>query len=52
MNFDFSPDGVVFNGKCMARRELPNYEIDKIVTGQDAPNGERLWVGEASMGER
>lgn len=51
LNFDFSPDGVVFGDRCMIRRELPTYEIDKIVTGQDAPGGGRRWSGEAAIGE-
>ena len=50
LKFDFSPDGVVFGGKCMARRELPSYPIRKIATGQDAPGGGRLWAGEAAIG--
>ena len=49
LNFDFSPDGVAFGEKCMITRELPGYEIAKIVTGQDAPSGERLWSGEAAI---
>ena len=51
LNFDFSPDGVVFGGKCMIKRDLPGYEIAKIATGQDSPGGERLWSGEAMMGD-
>ena len=50
LNFDFAPDGVIFGGKCMIRRELPSYPIDKIATGQDAPGGGRLWAGEAAVG--
>ena len=44
LNFTFEPPrGVVFNGKCMATRQLPDYEIAKMETGQDAPDGGRLW---------
>ena len=44
LNFDFvPPHGVVFNGKCMATRQLPDYAIDRIETGQDAPDAGRLW---------
>ena len=52
LNFDFvPPHGVVFNGKCMATRQLPDYEIAKIETGQDAPGGERLWDAVAEVGD-
>ena len=50
LNFDFSPDGVVFGGKCMISRELPSYPIRKIATGQDAPDAGRLWTGAAAIG--
>ena len=51
LNFDFSPQGIVFSGKCMIRRELPGYPIAKIETGQDAPGGGRLWAGAADLGD-
>ena len=44
LNFTFAPPaGVVFNGKCMATRPLPDYDIERIETGQWIPGGERLW---------
>ena len=44
LNFDFAPPfGVVFDGKCMASRRLPDYAIESIETGQWIPGGERLW---------
>ncbi len=52
LNFDFEPPaGAVFNGKCMAARELPDYGIARIETGQDAPGGGRLWTAEIAVGE-
>ena len=46
LNFTFAPPaGVVFNGKCMATRRLPDYDIARIETGQWIPGGERLWDG-------
>ena len=51
LNFDFAPDGIIFNGKCMIRRELPGYPISRIETGQDAPVGGRLWAGAADLGD-
>jgi len=51
LNFDFAPDGIVFNDKCMIRRELPGYPISKIETGQWLPGGETLWTGAAGVGD-
>ena len=52
LNFDFEPPrAVIFNGKCMATIQLPDYEIAKIETGQDAPGGGRLWSAEIAVGE-
>ena len=51
LNFDFAPDGIIFSGKCMIRRELPGYPISRIETGQDAPGGGRLWAGTADLGD-
>ena len=50
LNFDFAPDGFIFADKCMIRRELPDYPILKIETGQWVPGGESLWRGEAAVG--
>ena len=49
LNFDFSPMGAVFDGKCMIRRALPDYEIVKIETGQWVPGGERIWKGDIDV---
>ena len=47
LNFDVAPPYVaIFNGKCMSTRQLPNYDIKKIETGQWIPGGERLWDAE------
>ena len=52
LNFDFEPPhGVVFNGKCMATIQLPDYEIAKMETGQWVPGGERLWDAEIAVGD-
>jgi len=52
LNFTFAPPfGVVFNGKCMATRRLPGYEITRIETGQWVPGGERLWGAEVVVGD-
>ena len=51
LNFDFAPDGIIFNGKCMIRRELPGYPISKIETGQWIPGVATLWTGAADLGD-
>ena len=52
LNFDFSPPaGIVFGDKCMTTRQLPDYPIDRIATGQDAPGGERTWDAEIAVGD-
>ena len=52
LNFSFEPPhGAVFNGKCMATRQLPDYEIDRIETGQDAPGAGRLWDAAIAVGD-
>jgi len=51
LNFTLAPPaGAVFNGKCMATRQLPGYDIARIETGQWIPGGERLWDGEIVVG--
>jgi len=52
LNFDFAPPaGAVFNGKCIATRILPDYDITRIETGQWIPGGERLWDAEIVVGD-
>ena len=45
LNFDFKDRGVVFDGKCMAVRDAPDYTIAGIHTGQFTSAG-RVWQGE------
>ena len=52
-NYDFSWDyrsdrgkAIVFDDKCMATVELPDYELHGIRTGQYVPGEGRLWGGE------
>ena len=52
LNFDFAPPaGVAFDGKCMATRRLPDYDIARIETGQWTPGGERVWAAEVVVGD-
>ena len=47
LDFDFvSEGGVRYDGKCLLRMPLPDYEIHGIRTGQFAPETGRLWSGE------
>ena len=51
LNFDFSPDGIIFADKCMIRREPPDCPILKIATGQRMPGVGGLWTGAAAAGD-
>ena len=51
LNFDFDRRGVVFGGKCMVRRALPDYRVESVEAGQWIPGGERLWSVEFAVGE-
>ena len=52
LNFTFAPPvGALFNGKCMAVRPLPDYEIARIETGQWVPGGDELWKAGIVVGD-
>ena len=52
LNFTFAPPhGVIFDGKCMATRMLPDYEIARIETGQWVPGGDELWKAGIAVGD-
>ncbi len=49
LDFDFNSHGVIFNGKCIARISLPQYDITTISAGQYVPVAggyNHLWEGE------
>ena len=46
LNFDFVDQGTLFDGKCLATVELPDYEIAAIQTGQYIPGESRIWQAE------
>ena len=52
-NFDFTfyKFGLRFNGKCLIHVNLPEYDIDRIVTGQFISGQGKLWRGEFSVRE-
>ena len=52
LNFTFAPPhGAIFDGKCMATRMLPDYEIARIETGQWVPGGNELWKAGIVVGD-
>lgn len=51
LNFDFARWGIMFNGKCMIRRALPDYAVSMITVGQWIPGGETLWRAEIAVGD-
>ena len=42
-NFDFDPLGIRFDGKRMARRELPKYPVRTIETRRWIPGESGIW---------
>ncbi len=51
LSFDFSEQGVLADGKCLALAALPGYEIDRIRTGQWVRGDGHIWRAEFSVGE-
>ena len=49
LDFDFFPNGALFDGRCAARVPLPDYPVASIRTGQHAGGGE-LWSAEFAVG--
>ena len=45
LDFAFRDHGVIEGGVCAARRELPDYAIAAIRTGQFTGEGENIWEG-------
>ena len=51
LNFDFAERGEIIEGDCIIIRELPDYPIDRIETGQFIPGDGELWRGEIEVGQ-
>ena len=51
LNFGFERWGVAFGDKCMIRRALPDYAIERVETGQWIPGGETLWTASIAVGD-
>ena len=49
LDFDFFPNGALFDGRCAARVPLPDYAVASIRTGQYAGEGE-IWSAEFEVG--
>ena len=43
LDFGFDDSGVMLDGKCIATVRLPEYDIDRIATGQYTPDEGQLW---------
>ena len=52
LNFDFAEHGAALGGECVAVRELPEYPISRIETGQVIPGEGELWRGTIEVGGR
>lgn len=50
LDFSFFPNGVMIEGNCLARIQLPEYEIARARTGQLA-NGRAIWTEEFEVGQ-
>ena len=50
LNFDFPRYGAIFDGKCVIIRDLPDYPISHIATGQWIPGESALWSAGIGLG--
>ena len=51
IDFQFGPNGAVFDGRCLASVPLPEYPLSRIRTGQYVPDSGALWEVEFAVGE-
>ena len=51
MDFRFFDHGADIGGKCVATRELPDYAIERIATGQFVSGEGAVWRAEIDLGE-
>ena len=51
LNFDFDQYGAALDGKCVVIRELPDYPISRIETGQWTEGEGELWSAGAWVGD-
>ena len=51
LDFDFLWYGAVIDGKCIAVRDLPEYDVERIGTGQFSEEEGRIWQGQVRFHE-
>ena len=51
LDFQFADHGANIGGKCVAERELPDYAIERIRTGQFVSGGGEVWRAEIELRE-
>ena len=51
LDFEFGPNGAVFDGRCLAAVPLPEYPLSRIRTGQYVPEAGAVWEVEFAVGE-
>ena len=51
LNFDFDRYGAILDRKCVIIRELPDYPISLVQTGQWIPGEGELWSAEIAVGD-
>ena len=51
LNFSFGEYGGAVNGRCVMRRPLPEYAIERLEIGQWIPGGDTLWRAEIAVRE-
>ena len=51
IDFQFGPNGAVFDGRCLAAVPLPEYPLSRIRTGQYVPEAVAVWEVEFAVGE-
>ena len=51
LNFSFADYGGIVDGRCVMRRPLPNYDLERLEVGQWIPGGDTLWRAEISVGD-
>ena len=52
LDFDFFPNGALFEGRCAARVTLPGYPVASVRTGQHVGGAGEIWSAEFAIGSR
>ena len=51
-DFDFAASGALFDGKCVAMARLPEYEMERVITGQHLSGEGIVWRVDVGPGAR